>query len=356
VSAGPVRPGWLPSIDGIRAVAVGLVLLAHLTGTRGFSPTYGYQTLGPLGNLGVRVFFVLSGFLITLLLLREEQATGRVSLRGFWIRRCLRIFPAFYVFLAIVAVVGPMTGREVPLDDLVSAATYTTNWDRDRVWLLGHTWSLGVEEQFYLLWPLAFIALSATGRWRFAAAMLLLAPVSRLVTWQLFPAWELMIGEIFPTVMDALATGVLLALLRPVLHATPRYLALLQSRWAMLLPLAVVGLNALGAEATVFRWVVGATLTNIGIGLAIDRAVLLPASPAGRVLNAAPIVYMGKVSYSFYLWQQVFLDRSHHAWYTAFPVNIVLAGLAAAASYHLVEQPFLRLKDRLAPPRGVAPP
>jgi peptidoglycan/LPS O-acetylase OafA/YrhL len=74
------------------------------------------------------------------------------------------------------------------------------------------------------------------------------------------------------------------------------------------------------------------------------------------VLNAAPVVYMGKVSYSFYLWQQVFLDRSHHAWYTAFPVNIVLAGLAAAASYHLVEQPFLRLKDRLAPPRGVAPP
>src|SRR5690606_9084093 len=101
VTAGPARSGWLPSIEGIRAVAVGLVLCSHLTGTRGFIPGSAatYQALGPLGNLGVRVFFVLSGFLITLLLLREEATTGRISLKRFWARRALRIFPAFYVFL-----------------------------------------------------------------------------------------------------------------------------------------------------------------------------------------------------------------------------------------------------------------
>jgi peptidoglycan/LPS O-acetylase OafA/YrhL len=348
VTAGPASSGWLPSIEGVRAVAVGLVLCSHLTGTQGFisSSAATYQALGPLGNLGVRVFFVLSGFLITQLLLREEAATGRISLKRFWARRALRIFPAFYVFLIAVAILGPLTGRPIPGSDLATSAAYLTNWDRDRVWLIGHTWSLGVEEQFYLLWPIAFLALAPSRRWLFAGAMFLLGPTSRLITWRLFPEWQLMIGEIFPTVMDALATGVLLALLRTTLHSIPAYLGALGSRWCALLPFAVLGLNALGSEVTIFRWALGSTLANVGIALLIDRAIAFPHTPSGRFLNLPVIRYLGRISYSFYLWQQFFLDRSHHAWYTSFPVNLALAGLAAAASYHLVERPILRLRDR----------
>lgn len=343
------RLGYIPALDGLRAVAVIAVLLYHadVPWWKG-------------GFLGVDVFFVISGYLITCLLLADWTNHHNLGLGRFWYRRARRLLPALFVMLAVVSVYAALFLPDVLAQlrgEVLAAVFYVENWFlifRDlsyfqaagRPPLLQHVWSLAVEEQFYLLWPIAFLALAPSRRWLFVGAMFLLGPTSRLITWRLFPEWQLMIGEIFPTVMDALATGVLLALLRTTLHSIPAYLGALGSRWCVLLPFAVLGLNALGSEATIFRWALGSTLANVGIALLIDRAIAFPHTPSGRFLNLPVIRYLGRISYSFYLWQQFFLDRSHHAWYTSFPVNLALAGLAAAASYHLVERPILRLRDR----------
>ena len=105
------------------------------------------------GRLGVQIFFVISGFLITSLLLREKESTGSISLKLFYARRTLRIFPAFYLFFITIAVLSYLRLIELPRYDLLHAATYTMNYSGNGTWWMGHLWSLSVEEQFYFVWP-----------------------------------------------------------------------------------------------------------------------------------------------------------------------------------------------------------
>src|SRR5579872_915461 len=147
--APPHVPGRIPSLDGLRAISIALVFLGHIVATRG-AP----QALNPfihVGNLGVKVFFVISGFLITTLLLKEYSRTGRVSLRGFYTRRTLRIFPAFYTYVGIIIILHLLGFVALRENDLIHAITYTMNYQVTREWELNHLWSLAVEEQFYLL-------------------------------------------------------------------------------------------------------------------------------------------------------------------------------------------------------------
>src|SRR6185295_707232 len=135
--------GRIPTLDGIRAVAFAFVLCAHTLGT-GILPMT--SRVHVFGDIGVRTFFVLSGFLITTLLLRERARFGAISLRGFYLRRALRIFPAFYTFLAVVIVLRAAGLATASDRDLVFAGTYTMNFHADRAWHVGHLWSLSVEE------------------------------------------------------------------------------------------------------------------------------------------------------------------------------------------------------------------
>src|SRR6267378_2769496 len=151
----------IPALDGIRAIAVFLVILYHLSIQRAL--------LVFPGPLGVLIFFVLSGFLITWLLIKEEEKYGSISLKGFYRRRALRIFPAFYVFW-IVAVASRLVahGRDVPWSQAISAFFYVSNYlhaiFHPTPDYMIHTWSLSAEEQFYLLWPLSFVMLSKKKR------------------------------------------------------------------------------------------------------------------------------------------------------------------------------------------------
>jgi peptidoglycan/LPS O-acetylase OafA/YrhL len=340
----PRIAGRIPSLDGLRALSIGLVLLSHLLGTAHFieiPELYRWQ----LGNLGVRVFFVISGFLITTLLLEEVDRTGTLSLVQFYIRRVFRIFPAFYVLcltLAVLSVTGLVVLRP---GDLLSAVTYTTNYHHDRSWYLGHLWSLAVEEQFYLLWPAILLFAGVRRGLVVAAAAVLLAPPLRLVL-GFWPALRPGIGETFQTVADALATGCLLAGLRPRLWEWAPYRRFLESRW---LWLAAVGVAVAARNpSTKLDWLVGQTVMNVGIALIIDRVIRVPGDPFGRLLNSRPLVYVGTLSYSLYLWQQLFLHRRGSSVVHGFPLNLVLVFAAAVASYTLVEQPFLRLRARLA--------
>lgn len=317
----------------------------HLLGTDGFP--LARRSLGglDLGNLGVRIFFVLSGFLITGLLIRERERHGTISLRHFYFRRSLRIFPAFYVFLAFLWLVN---GWLVALDpqDFVHAATFTENYNTCcRNDYTAHTWSLGVEEQFYLLWP-ALLVLAGTRRATFAAAgFVVAAPLIRLGIWYLVPEWRWGIATRFETVGDALAVGCLLAAWRDRLHSNPVYLRLLESRWMLLVPLGVLALA--GLDRPRIHGLAGITLMNLGIAISIDWCVRNPGGRIGRALNWGPAVYVGAASYSLYLWQSPFLNRHSDTIAASFPLNLVLLTIAALASYHFVERPVLALRQHL---------
>jgi peptidoglycan/LPS O-acetylase OafA/YrhL len=337
----------IPSLDGLRAISIALVLLAHLDGTQGFPSMPFLARMGNVGFFGVRVFFVISGFLITTLLVNEARTTGRISLKLFYFRRLMRIFPASYVFLACMggaAAIGWITLRPW---DLLAGFAYLTNYHPDRAWFTGHLWSLSVEEQFYLLWP-GVLALAGVRKGLLvAAAVILGAPAVRVFTVLFLPVSErLAIGESFQTVCDALAMGCLLAGYRGELAAIPRYLGFLRSRGFWLVPAGVVAAFILSRSAK-FGYPIGETLMNAGIALCIDRFVRYPDGVVGRCLNTRPMIFVGNLSYSLYLWQQPFLNRNVASLWTSFPLNLTLAFACAMASYYLVEKPCLRWRGRL---------
>jgi peptidoglycan/LPS O-acetylase OafA/YrhL len=343
--------GRIPSLDGLRALSIALVLLAHLTGTRHFAaiPELGRWQLG---NLGVRVFFVISGFLITTLLLEEVDRTGTVSLGQFYLRRMFRIFPAFYVFCLVLFVLERTQIIALRPGDLTAAVTYTMNYHHDRSWYAGHLWSLSVEEQFYLFWPAILFFAGPRGGLRVAAMVVLAAPSLRLAM-GLWPSLRPGIGETFPSVADALATGCVLAGLRPWLTRSSRWQRFFHAPLFWLAPLAVAAC-ARNPSARL-DWLVGETVMNVGIAVIIEKTIRMPHDLLGRVLNARPLVVIGTMSYSLYLWQQLFLNRRGSAAVHSFPWNLLLVGLVALASYYLVERPFLRMRVRLerrAPRRG----
>ena len=171
-------PARIPSLDGLRAISIALVLFAHTSGTA-FFPSFVFLRRH-LGNFGVRVFFVISGYLITTLLLKELDKTGRISLKLFYIRRVFRIFPAAYFYLAVAAVLLAFGLVELEWNDIVFGFTYTTNYDPVRPWHTIHLWSLSVEEQFYLIWPATLAFLGRRRAMVAAAAMIAVAPLLRI--------------------------------------------------------------------------------------------------------------------------------------------------------------------------------
>jgi peptidoglycan/LPS O-acetylase OafA/YrhL len=337
------RSGRIPSLDGLRAVSVTMVLVAHLA-TRA-----GLHLRLDLGNLGVRVFFVLSGFLITTLLAREHETTGRIGLGAFYLRRTLRIFPPFYALLLAVTAARLAGVLPLPWSDLAHAATYTMNYAPERTWTLGHTWSLAVEEQFYLLWPAVLILAGFRRGLAVAVLALAAAPLARTATYLLWPAARPGLGETFPTACDALAAGCALALVRDRLWASPWYRRALGSPLFLLVPAL-----ALAAQAQVvhplFFCLAGATLVNLAVALIVDRVVRFPGGASGRFLALRPVALVGAASYSIYLWQQPFLDPAVQTGWRATPLNLLLLAACAATSHLLLERP-LAARRHPVPPR-----
>jgi peptidoglycan/LPS O-acetylase OafA/YrhL len=333
------------SLDGFRAVSIFLVILSHITSPAIWSITKHLWRL-QLGNLGVRIFFVISGFLITSILLAEKEASGRISLRNFYIRRIFRIAPAYYAMLFAVALLIPLGLVTVGYRDLPPVFLYISNYSHTS-FSLGHTWSLAVEEQFYILWPCALVYLGAKRGAACAAVFLLIAPLLRVA--DQFIAWD-NARFAFETVGDALATGCLLALFRRRLWSSERYRVLLSSNWFPLFPLAIV--IALAAERhELIRNIIGLSVLNVTIAISLDRYMRFPEDAFGRFLNRAPVAWIGTLSYSIYLWQQLFLREDHQF---AFPLNIAGAFAAALASYYLIEQPFLRMRTGFLNPENLA--
>ena len=342
-----VQPTWLdkgriPSLDGLRAIAVSLVVFDHLLESQ---VSHAHPVIREVAKIasevGVDMFFVLSGFLITTMLCREQARTKSVSLIAFYKRRALRIFPAFVAYLLFVSLLGPLARVDVPRGDWIAAITYTMNFREAPTWEVGHLWSLSIEEHFYLLWPplLAFL----DRRWavRLLAALLLLEPLARVVILETAPARSSIVELWTPIRTDGIIAGCLLALV----CRAPRGVEWLDKAaraWPLAL-LALIGSLAAGVVSATID--VGATPTIVAFSLATLLWTALRREP--RWLTYRWLVVIGVGSYSIYLWQQAFLNP-RHAWWTSPPLAIGLVILFAAFSYRVVERPFVRIKDRKA--------
>ena len=327
----------IPSLDGLRAISITLVIVGHVLGLK--IPFF----IG-LAALGVRVFFVISGYLITKILLREIEALGRIPLPRFYLRRTLRLFPAFFAYALVIIVLAHFGVVELKSGDVLSAFTYTMNYHRVRAWSLGHFWSLAVEEQFYFVWPALLVALGGTRGIRFAALYVLAAPLIRIGSWYVFPGSRAGIGETFPTTADAIAIGCVLAGVRPWLEQQPGYLRFQKSGAFALVPVVAVLTTRLDSHPLP-DMLFGQTLANVCVAMVIDWCVRFPEGSVGRLLNAPPLVVVGVGSYSLYLWQQLFLNPRSNLWFNAFPANVILASLMAVASYRLIEKPVMTLRS-----------
>ena len=350
-------PGGLPyvgGLDGLRAFAVVAVLLYHA----------GVAAV-PGGFLGVDVFFVLSGYLITSLLLAERERTGRIDLLRFWARRARRLLPAaVLVVVASVAAIAILHPREAgPLrGDAIASLFYVNNWHQilaersyfdafERPSLLQHLWSLAVEEQFYLLWPLALGAcLSALGRGRTVAVTLVAGVCSAVFMAFLFQPGTDPSRVYYGTDTHAvgLLVGALLAFawpLRPLVSVPRRRAAAALDAGAALAGAAV--LIAMLTWQDYDPWVYRGGIAVVSIATAVlVAAIAHPASRAGRWLGVAPLLWIGRRSYGIYLWHwpvmaltRPGLDVDASPWLVV-PLQFALTFALAAASYKWVEQPF----------------
>jgi len=336
----------IPSLDGLRAVSIIMVLLGHLEGTRNFPKLQVHRWLGDMAHLGVLVFFVISGFLITSLLMGERQKTGATSLPKFYLRRVLRIFPAFYAFILMMIVASHLGWIRLSGSDILHALTYTANYDPHRSWIIGHLWSLSIEEQFYLLWPLVFMVSRKHGALTVALIAFALGPLVRCAMHLMFPPhspWRDL--EVFPAMADAVAVGCIFALLRPWLLSQAWYFRLTANRWSLLAIPLVLLINRM-LDYTVVDLFCSPVML-VCLAALIESSTRHETSWLGWFLNWKPVAHVGLLSYSLYLWQQPFLDRHSDAALTAFPQNILLTVVAAMLSYHLVEKSFLGMRRKI---------
>ena len=365
------RSKGIPALDGVRAIAVGLVLAEH-GGIPGVSG----------GFLGVDVFFVLSGFLITSLLVDELRGGGRIALAGFWIRRARRLLPALIVMvLAVVAArtLFPPEATATLRDDAVAAFFWVANWafvaQKTDYFSQGsppsplqHIWSLGVEEQYYLFWPLLVIAVAAVigARARWAVFALAAAGVVASAAAAILMASDETVNRVYfgtDTRVQALLVGAAAAALLvrdwSVLTAGG---TLIRTRWRRCGAgaLSVLGLAMLAALA---HYATGSAREfRAGLLIAVALAAVLvvapvaldQGSPVARALAWRPLVWLGAISYGVYLWHwPIFLalngERTGWSGWPLFALRCVATVAVAAASWWLLEQPIRQWRPVIVP-------
>lgn len=351
---------YIPTLDGWRALSVTAVVLYH--GRFGF---FGNAALpmkvASRGYMGVDAFFAISGFLICGLLLQEFSLTGDIDLRRFYTRRFFRILPPYYVALAAICILGVFEVIRQNYSDVPSCLLFYRDfmplgmdWHGD--FYTAHFWSLAIEEQFYLLWPILLLAVKPKQAGKLAFFVSIAAYL-----------WKVAVGH-FPSLAntmppfideldrtDALLWGCLAALYLPELRRFVERIHFSQI-WLLILSVLLVGQASHIPELT--------SLSSFLLPALILSTVLQPQSLLSRGLEWGPLRWLGTLSYSIYLWQMIFLPelasemaRGRFVYLQRAPWNVVAIMVCACMSRYLVEVPMTRLGHRIGAsgPRAIGP-
>ena len=341
-------------LDGLRALSILIVLGAH------FVDPYVFP-----GGLGVYCFFIISGFLITRLLLAEQDSNGAVSLPLFYMRRLLRLYPVMIVFTAVVVGLDMALGKPYNLLEPMSGLGYFANYfyvylgDNHIPTLMPYPafWSLSVEEHFYILFPLLFVLLKGDPARLMAALIgLCVACLSlRLIMADIYP--EYLHTSVFYVEShyrtDSIGFGVLLALTCQLARGR-RFLRLLThpaaTMGALLVVLACLLVRDPWFRETIRYSVLGCAITVLFVGVLFGAWL----GPVQQVLNSRVLVWIGRLSYSIYIWHEgvaSFLPLAGKPLWLTAPMNLVMTIVVATLSYYAVEQPFLLLRRYLRSPQ-----
>jgi len=336
----------LPSLDGLRAVSALMVIAGHAGKLIhvGRHMPYGSGVVDVWGPVGVTVFFVLSGFLITRLLVDERRKTGTVNLRDFFLRRAFRILPAYWAYIAVIAGLASAGLVIADRSSFVRALSFTTDYLNPGSWVLNHSWSLSVEEQFYLFWPVLLLAVGLLRARRTALFLIVAAPVVRVLTFYFAPELRPSITAMLHLRIDAIMVGCWAALEMDVNPESRALNLMARPQAALFGAIYCVLIAAVTRRLGVAQSAAGYSLEAICACAVLLWAVRNPASSVGRVLNARPLAHLGVISYSLYLWQELWL--SHETMTPLWMVPLLIAGtvLCGEVSYRLIEAPMLRLR------------
>lgn len=344
---------FIPTLDGWRGFAVIGVILYH--GRFGFFHDSSVaMRLSNHGDLGVNLFFAISGFLICGLLLKEYQTHGDISLRRFYIRRCFRILPPYYAALAALCVLSILGAIHINDSSLPSCLLFYRNYtplevDGQGGFYTAHFWTLALEEHFYLIWPVLLLAVKPkrAGKVAFLFAM-------AVYVWRVLEShFEWFAPVLMPadlltrtdTMMDALLWGCLAAIYFPEIVRFTARIRFSQLWLPILATLLVV--EKLHTPGLI-------VLHAVLMPALVLSTVLQPASLLGRVLEWRPLRWLGSISYSLYLWQMLFLpdlaDKGHGVfrYLQQPPLNLLAILTMACLSRYLIEVPMTRLGHRLS--------
>jgi peptidoglycan/LPS O-acetylase OafA/YrhL len=350
VEASKFRLGHRPALDGIRGLAIIVVVLNHLDHI-----VPGFLTYFGGGYLGVDLFFVLSGFLITSLLIEEHDEAGRVNLKRFYMRRALRLFPA----VAAALVVAVITGLVLGFDTIgmsgwrfASIIGYFTNWVRafesGDIWFLSHFWSLAIEEQFYLVWPVFLIGLLSLPRKAALLIVAALASASAMLVVSMFLS-DVSSQRIYTgsdTRAYQLLAGCFLSMLVHWNHVPAWFNEERRTRLAPVFALGLCVMFLRAQNAFPVMYLGGYVLATICAAVMILH-VTLDRSRLSDLFENRILVWLGKRSYGLYVWHfplYFLISRLNKPWLA--PIAVGLAVVATWISYRFIESPFLRIKAR----------
>lgn len=343
-----VKPGRIPELDGWRGISMLLVILHHsmyfafpavADSSRLFSHFFHH-----IGELGVQIFFVISGFVITRLLIAEEREQGSVSLKGFYTRRLFRILPVYYFYLLVVSIFSwagwtPVSG----IEKIVSVFFLYDTKIVSNGWFAGHSWSLAVEEQFYIVFPI-FWVLSPPKR----RATVLFLTLAAFLTWTAFSQWGYganLISRSSIIGFSCINVGALLAIFEP---RAIRFSAGLPS-------LAIFLVSALLFIHPVSTSTLASGLYSVCVPFGIALMLMYSIGHTGWISSALKhpvILWCGLISYSAYLWQEVFTGAADSygspGAAKVFHFMVPLIPLVAGVSFYCIERPCTRLGRRLS--------
>ncbi len=344
----------IPSLDGFRALAAWSVVGYH---------THILPTPGDLGVLG---FFVLSGFLITWLLLAEQERSGEISIKSFYIRRVLRIFPAYYAYWIVAVVSMALVMPQVPWRSTWAAFFYFSNYDAalngTSTSALSHAWSLGIEEQFYLVWPALFLWLGRRGV-RIEHALLWVIAGVWINRWSMMLFYPNLnwLQMAFDMRCDHLFIGccTAVAVRRGAVPWLWRWLC--DRPWKLALTFAALTASqlAIGWTGSEHMVIADYCIQPVLFAAIILQIVHFADHWSCRWLSSKPMAWLGAMSYSTYLWQQLPTAMSRTTlehWPVPARLAVACGGSLAMAcgSYYLIEKPFLRWKERIAARPAIA--